>query len=181
MEASWDAAVARMGSASPGGLLRRLTTPRASLPGDYAVLEAARAESALREVALSVGTPDGRGEGPDVEAAKKAASKAEKELKKKIKVRWGGGTRGGGGRGHPRRVCCLWRERSSGRGCTRDTQEFCDASEPRACTGGGGCTERADRPLLTHFFSCICGSPVLFVLLGVWHAPTCVFPICRIT
>lgn len=106
-EASWDAAVARMGSASPGGLLRRLTTPRASLPGDYAVLEAARAESALREVALAVGTPDGRQDGPDVEAAKKAAAKAEKELKKKIKVRWGAGGRGGGRRRHPGRARCL--------------------------------------------------------------------------
>lgn len=164
MEASWDAAVARMGSASPGGLLRRLTTPRASLPGDYAVLEAVRAESALREVALGVGTPDGWREGLHVEAAEKAAAKAEKELKKKIKVRQGGRT-SGGEEGTPTPCfLSLTRARIQAAACATRKRTR-DASEPSACNGGGGCARCADRPLLTRFsfasadlLSCVCSS-----------------------
>jgi len=117
---SWDAAVARMGSPAPG-LLRRLTSPRPPGPGDYAVLDMARAESVrkerlmadAREVAPKATSPDAglidaaAAAEVDVEAAEKAALKEEKELKKKIKVR-GGGRRGGDGRRGPARGGPMW-------------------------------------------------------------------------
>jgi len=110
---AWDAAVAHIGSPGPG-LLRRLTSPRPPAPGDYAVLDMARAETARKEqlmadarvAAPKVTTPDvglidaAAAAEVDVEAAEKAAAKEERELKKKIKVRGGGrrGRVGGGGR-----------------------------------------------------------------------------------